>query len=59
MKKINKSLGKHLLPIKLYLDDIEDIIYKIKNVCDKDSIKFISNEYEFSSIDEIKNYCTM
>jgi len=40
-------------PVKLYLDDVDDFIYKIQSVCEK--IEFSTKDYEFESLEELKN----
>jgi len=54
MKKRTKSLRQELPPCTLFLDDIEEIIQKMKAVTS--DIKFANKDYEFDSLKElIKN----
>lgn len=54
MKKRDKSIAKHYPPIKLYLDDLEEIEEALKKA--SDSISFETEEYEFDSIEELKTH---
>jgi hypothetical protein len=53
MEKKSHSLLNYLSPVKLYLDDIEEIINKIQFVCSK--VKIANKDYEFDSIEEFIN----
>lgn len=53
MKKIDKSLSKDYLPVKLYLDDLEQIDEIMKEA--STSLSFETEDFKFDSIEELKN----
>jgi hypothetical protein len=54
MKKIDKSISKDYLPVKLYLDDLESIEEILKEV--STSLSFETEDYKFDSIEELKTH---
>jgi hypothetical protein len=53
MKKIDKSISKNYLPLKLYLEDLENIEVILKEASKSLSIE--TEEYKFDSIADIKS----
>jgi len=51
LKKLNKHLGEHLKPVKLFYDDIEEI-YEILKAANNE-VKIEADNYEIESLDEI------
>lgn len=57
MRKKAFFLEKDLLPVKLYKDDIDEIIKNIKGCFLNGEIKFSNEDYEFESLEEMKQHC--
>ena len=55
MKKKLHSISKHLPPVKLYLDDVNEIVSRLQSLCSK--IEYSTKNYEFESLDELKQNC--
>ncbi len=51
MKKLEKSLGEHLPPVKIYREDIEDIYNVFKEVSSEIEIK--ADGFMFENLDEL------
>jgi len=52
MKKKRSDLSRHLSPVKLFLNDIEEIITIIQSVCPE--VNIANRDYEFESFEELK-----
>lgn len=53
MERVNRTLGEHLKPVKLYYDDIKQI-FEILNETGSE-IKIIADEYRIDSLEEISS----
>ena len=52
MKKITHTRAKFLSPVTLYLDDINEIVNKIRSV--HSEVEFATKDFVFDSLDELK-----
>jgi len=53
MQKLTKSLSEHLPPVKLFLDDLEQIVEILQEVSKK--VKISTNDYAFEDLKELVN----
>lgn len=51
MKKKSKFISKYLNPVKLYMDDIDEIVSKIQHICSE--LEFSDKDYEYDSLEEL------
>jgi hypothetical protein len=52
MKKVTDSIGERLQPVKLYLDDIDNLFQILSEV--SSDVKIETNGYQFQNVSELK-----
>lgn len=58
MKKLSKSIDRYLQPVKLYIDDVEDLIEIMEEAYGKPTLNLKTDEYELADFSELKDIRT-